>query len=181
MRLFAAIDPPAEAVADLDSAVRRKGNDLRWVPPEQWHLTLAFYGEVSQPTADDLQVRLERAAGRTGVLGLQIKGGGCFPRQPNAAKVLWAGLDGDLDALTLLADRCTASGRRSGVAMEKRKFKAHLTLARARQPADMSGRLADLWAYEGPAWSATTVRLVRSTLGAQVRHETLAEWPLSRS
>jgi 2'-5' RNA ligase len=181
MRLFAAIDPPEAAVADLGQAVRRKGANLRWVPPEQWHVTLAFYGEVSEAAAEDLQVRLERAASRTPQFTLQIKGAGCFPRRPDAAKVLWAAVDGDLAPLAQLADRCTAAGRRIGLAMEKRKFTPHLTLARARQAADVSGRLAELWAYEGPTWQATTLRLVRSTLGAEVRHETLAEFPLGPS
>jgi RNA 2',3'-cyclic 3'-phosphodiesterase len=62
--------------------------------------------------------------------------------------------------------------------MERRKFAGHLTLARARAPTDMSGRVGELWAYAGPAWAATTLRLVHSTLGAEVRHETVAEWPL---
>lgn len=178
MRLFAAVDPPADARDDLNAHLRRKDRELRWTPPEQWHLTLAFYGDVSESVAEELQVRLDRAARRTPPLSLRIKGAGCFPRQPNVAKILWAGVDGELDVLSLLADRCVAAGRRSGITMEKRKFKAHLTLARARQPADMSGRLAELWDYSGPVWTTSTLRLVHSTLGAEVRHDTLAEWPL---
>lgn len=180
MRLFAAVDPPESVRDDLKRSIRRKGPGLRWTPSEQWHLTLAFYGEVSDSIADDLTARLARAASRTPPLSLQIKGAGCFPRQPNAAKVLWAGIEGDLVPLSLLADRCVAAGRRSGLIMEKRKFKAHLTLARARHPADMSGRLAELWDYVGPSWTASTLRLVRSTLGADVRHSPIAELPLAR-
>jgi len=178
MRLFAAVDPPDDAVADLERSLRRKGTDLRWVPATQWHITTAFYGEVSPESAEDLRERLERAAARTAPLSLQITGAGCFPRRPNAARVLWAGLAGDLDELSRLADRCVASGRRCGITMEKRNFHAHLTLARTRTPTDLSGRLSDLWSYEGPTWTAETLRLVRSTLGAEVRHETIAEWSL---
>jgi RNA 2',3'-cyclic 3'-phosphodiesterase len=177
MRLFAAVDPPDNAAADLERSLRRKGPDLRWVPATQWHITTAFYGEVSPETAEDLRERLERAATRTAPLSLQIKGAGCFPRRPNAAKVLWAAIAGDIDELSRLADRCVASGRRCGITMEKRAFQAHLTLARARTPTDL-GQLSDLWSYEGPTWTAETLRLVRSTLGAEVRHETIAEWSL---
>jgi 2'-5' RNA ligase len=178
MRLFAAVDPPDNAAADLERSLRRKGPDLRWVPATQWHITTSFYGEVSPETAEDLRERLERAATRTAPLSLQIKGAGCFPRRPNAAKVLWAAIAGDIDELSRLADRCVASGRRCGITMEKRAFQAHLTLARARTPTDLGGRLSDLWSYEGPTWTAETLRLVRSTLGAEVRHETIAEWSL---
>jgi 2'-5' RNA ligase len=111
-------------------------------------------------------------------MALQVAGAGCFPRRPNAARVLWAGIEGDVAELTRLADRCVAAGRRTGIAMQRRTFAAHLTLARARVPTDVSGRLAELWDYRGPVWTASTLRLVRSTLGAEVRHETLAEWPL---
>jgi RNA 2',3'-cyclic 3'-phosphodiesterase len=178
MRLFAAVDPPDDAVADLERSLRRKGEGLHWVPATQWHITTAFYGEVSLETAEDLRERLERAATRTAPLSLQIMGAGCFPRRPNAARVLWAGLAGDLDQLSRLADRCVASGRRCGITMERRTFKAHLTLARARTPTDLAARLADLWSYEGPTWTVGTLRLVRSTLGAEVRHETIAEWSM---
>jgi RNA 2',3'-cyclic 3'-phosphodiesterase len=178
-RLFAAVDPPAEAITDLDGSVRRKGTDLRWVPATQWHITTAFYGEVDPATTEELESRLESAAARTPPFRLQIKGAGCFPRRPLAARVLWAGLVGDLSELSRLADRCVAAGGRSGIVMEKRKFQAHLTVARARVPTDLSGRLAELWFYAGPTWTTSTLRLVHSTLGAKVRHETVADWPLA--
>jgi 2'-5' RNA ligase len=177
MRLFAAIDPPAKAIKDLEDAVRRKGQ-LRWTPSDQWHITAAFYGEVSQASADDLAERLETAAARARPMSLQVEGAGCFPRRPNAARVLWAGVAGDVEDLARLAERCVAAGRRGGIAMERRRFTPHLTLARARVATDFSGRLAELWSYSGPMWTAPSLRLVRSTLGAQTRHETIAEWPL---
>jgi 2'-5' RNA ligase len=180
MRLFAAIDPPAAAITHLEAAISgvpQRG--LRWMPPEQWHITLAFYGDVDDDTADDLRVRLSRAADRTSPLTLRIAGVGCFPRHPVAARVLWAGVDGDTDDLTRLADRCRAAGKRSGAAVDDRRFRAHLTLARSsRQPVDVTSRMTALSAYGGPTWRAASVRLVESTIGAQVHHETLAEWPL---
>jgi 2'-5' RNA ligase len=88
VRLFAAIDPPESARVDLDGKIRRKGRELRWTPADQWHMTLAFYGDVADAVADELQVRLDRAARRTPPMTLRIKGAGCFPRQPNAAKIL---------------------------------------------------------------------------------------------
>jgi 2'-5' RNA ligase len=176
--LFAAIDPPADAVADLEHVLRCRGPGLRWVPSSQWHVTTAFYGEVSRDRVEELKERLGRGAARTPPLSVAITGGGCFPRRPNNARVLWAGLTGEVDELARLADRCVAAGRRSGIAMERRRFRAHLTLARSREATDMSGRLAELWSYAGPTWTAATLQLVHSTLGAEVRHETIAQWPL---
>lgn len=103
MRLFVAILPPPQALAQLDAALgavraRREGATgdavprepaaaLRWVRPEQWHVTLAFLGEVPPPVAEAVAVRLARVAARHPPLTLAIRGGGRF-----GERVLWAGV-----------------------------------------------------------------------------------------
>jgi 2'-5' RNA ligase len=199
VRLFAAIDPPAEEIAmlhstleaalhsalgepepALHSALGEAEPGLRYVPPDQWHVTTAFYGEVAEAVVPELLERLGRAVARTPPLTLSIRGLGTFPKQNATARVLWAGLAGDLAELSRLADRCVAAGRRSGVAMDDRPFRAHLTLARARRdPVDLREIVAALSSYDGQPWPARSLRLVHSTLGATVRHTTVHEWPLS--
>jgi 2'-5' RNA ligase len=181
--LFAAIDPPPEACGSLQSAIGADQDpQLRWVPPEQWHLTLAFYGEVNESRLDPLQDALERAAARTRPFGVRLAGAGTFPRQSAKARVLWVGLDGEVDALRRLADRCGGAGRRARIAMEDRAFRPHLTLARSRREAvdaaDLAVRLAS---YQSQWWTVSSLRLVHSTLGSEVRHETLREWSFDAS
>ena len=180
MRLFAAIDPPVDVAASLAEAV---GSDLddrvRRVPPEQWHLTLAFYGEVEESKAEKLQEGLARAAERTQPFGVRLAGAGTFPRQANRARVLWIGLDGEVDAMRRLADRCAGAGRRARIAVDDRKFRAHLTLARARrETVDVQETVDRLSLYSSPWWTVTSIRLVHSHLGPVVRHETLREFAL---
>jgi len=96
---------------------------------------------------------------------LQLAGGGRFGsvRRPQVA---WAGLEGDVAALSALAARLTAAARTLRLPVEDRPFKAHLTLGRwrPRQPAD--GALTDrLAGYRGPVWPVTEVRLLESHLG----------------
>ena len=93
MRLFAALVPPDDAVEDLEAflAPRRRAAAFRWTAPEQWHLTLAFAGDVAERHLDDLGERLARAAAKRHPLPLRIAGGGAFPGTARA-KVLWAGL-----------------------------------------------------------------------------------------
>ncbi|MFF8959470.1 2'-5' RNA ligase family protein [Streptomyces sp. NPDC014894] len=72
MRLFAAVLPPAGAVAELGAAVdglrALPGSDgLRWTGREGWHFTLAFLGEVDERLLPELTARLARAARRAGV------------------------------------------------------------------------------------------------------------------
>ncbi|HEU5034771.1 MAG TPA: RNA 2',3'-cyclic phosphodiesterase [Mycobacteriales bacterium] len=182
MRLFAAVVPPAAALDHLEDALREVALDrLRPVPRHQWHLTVAFFGEVPERVADDLAERLGRVAARTEPLSLRLRGGGTFPKQAARARQLWVGVDAGGDELARLADRAAAAGRRCGLPMEDRPFRAHLTLGRARRGVeDLTDAVAALSSYDGSPWAVRTLRLVRSTLGAQVRHETWHEWPLGR-
>ncbi len=107
---------------------------------------------------------------------LRLAGAGRFgsPRRP---QVFWAGLDGDLAAVTELAGRLADAARGLRLPVEDRPFRAHLTVGRWRpqRPADgtLPERLAD---YRGPEWPVTEVRLLESHLGPSPTYETLASW-----
>lgn len=181
MRLFVAIDPSDEAVQSL-AAIVPVNAQLRYVPRVQWHVTLAFYGEVAETLLDELAERLSRAAARTPLLHLSVNGGGTFPTRVDRARVLWCGLSGDTSALSRLAERAVAAGRRCGIAIDDREFRPHITLARSRGPStDMTSMLTALAQYVGPEWTTDRVRLIRSYPGPQTRHELLASWQLGAS
>ncbi|MGW8374377.1 RNA 2',3'-cyclic phosphodiesterase [Streptomyces sp. ODS28] len=187
MRLFAAVMPPQEARDELGSAVRGLAalpgaGELRWADPGNWHLTLAFYGEVPEHTDDDLRERLARAAARSPRMELCLAGGGRF-----GAQVLWAGVGGDREHLTRLGERAAAAGRRAGLAMDPPgRFRPHLSLARPRKgrSADLRPFAAALDGFRGTPWTVTELTLVRSRLpdsgvpGEQPRYERVAGWPL---
>ena len=181
MRLFVAVVPPDAEVTGLSAAIGARDEQLRWVPPEQWHLTLVFCGEVDERVVPELTERLARAATRTVAFPLSLNGGGSFPTQANRARVLWTGVAGDTATLARLAERCSAAARRSGISLEDRAFRPHLTLARARRDtADVRDYVTRLSTYAGTPWQVESVRLVHSTLGNKVHHETLADLPLAR-
>lgn len=177
MRLFAAVRPPAAEVAALQQHLPPLDERLRRVPPEQWHVTVAFYGEVPDDRVAELSVRLARVAARHPPAAVRLSGAGTFPRRATAARVLWLGVAGDVPTLSRLAASCVAAGRRVGVVAEERQYRPHLTLARARQPMDLSEQVAALAAYDGPEWEALPLLLVKSTLGPVARHEVIAGWP----
>lgn len=180
MRLFVAVDLPHAEVEALDAGVGARSAGLRWVPPEQWHITLVFCGEVEERVVPELRTRLARAAGRTPALSLRLTGAGTFPRQAAKARVLWVGLDGEVRELSRLAERCAAAARRCGIAIEDRPFRPHLTLARARRDAvDAREELARLSSYAGTSWPVRNIRLVHSTLGGRVHHQTLDTFVLA--
>jgi 2'-5' RNA ligase len=182
MRLFVGLAPSAAALDDLDAAcapLRPGRTDLRWTSRELWHITLAFLGEVGDDGLARLLPRLERAARRHLVFELGLAGAGAFPSPPRA-NVLWCGLSGDRKALGELAMSVAAGARRAGAASpdEGRRYRPHVTLARCRMPADVRTIVAELSGYQGPAWAAGEIHLIRSTLGGQPRYETIAAWEL---
>lgn len=182
MRLFVALTPPAAALDDLEAAcapLPGGAGELRWTGRELRHITLAFLGEVGQDRLPALLPRLERAARRHPAFGLRIAGGGAFP-SPARATVLWSGVDGDRKALGELAMSVAAGARRAGAPPpdEGRRYRPHVTLARARVPADLRQVVAELSAYAGPAWTAGEIQLIRSKLGGQPRYETVGGWNL---
>ena len=184
MRLFVAIAPPSAVLDELDALVeplRARRLDLRWTNREAWHVTLAFLGQVDEAAAARLLPRLERAARRHHQVRLAFAGAGAFPAATRA-NVLWSGLSGDRGALARLAESVAAGASRAGAPPpdKGRRFQPHLTLARCRMAADVTGLVAALEDYQGQPWTADRVHLVRSRLGAteHPRYTSLASWPL---
>jgi len=162
--------------------LQQSSPELRWTGREAWHLTLAFLGEVGEQRLTELSSRLERAARRHPPQLLAIAGGGAFPSAARA-RVLWAGLRADKRALAALAASVAAGARRAGAPPpdEGRRYRAHLTIARCREPADVTGLVGALAHVAGTEWTATSVQLIRSNLsGHSPRYEDLASWPLRR-
>jgi 2'-5' RNA ligase len=171
-RLFAALAVPPAAREHLARALPRSLNAL---PTERWHVTVAFYGAVARPGVPELTDRLTRSAARGQVLRLALGGGGVFGR----SGVLWCGLHGDLESLSRLAAAAAAAGRRMGIPVERRPYRAHLTVARLRG-ADPQPALAALEAYLGPQWTASELMLVESILPPPPRYQPVASFPLGR-
>ncbi|MEU6301269.1 RNA 2',3'-cyclic phosphodiesterase [Streptomyces chartreusis] len=186
MRLFAAVLPPPDVTRELASEVAQlrklPGADgLRWTGSPGWHFTLAFYGEVDDDLVPELSERLERAARRTAPFPLALRGGGQFGH----GRALWAGAEGDLETLRLLADRSEAAARKAGIPMgDHRRYKPHLTVARSRSAVDVRPYLAALDTFTSRTWTVEELVLMRSSLptsgvpGEQPRYEAVARRPL---
>ncbi|WP_166135513.1 RNA 2',3'-cyclic phosphodiesterase [Nocardioides ochotonae] len=188
MRMFAAVVPPEEVVADLDAFlnVRRDAGPFRWASAEQLHVTVAFYADVPERALDDLVERLGRAAAKRTAFETRIAGGGAFPHVAGA-RVIWAGLDLDEEGRTeldRLATGARAAASRAGVAVDGQRFRPHVTLARLRHPDDVSDWVRLLDTYEGPAWTIDRLRLIASHLGegprGRPRYELVDELLLGR-
>src|SRR5271170_1424181 len=89
IRLFAAIAVPFEIGAGL---VRRQQGleGARWRPTEAFHITLRFFGEVSEAVADDIDAELNVVSGEA--LTLALEGVGSF-QDGDDIHAVWAGVE----------------------------------------------------------------------------------------
>ena len=123
LRLFAALSLPDDVAAPL-LALQKGVAGAKWRPRENLHLTLRFFGELSEPAADDLDAELGAisAAG----FALHLKGAGWFGgADPHA---LWIGAR-ESEALGKLAAACERAARRARLKPEPHAFAPHVTLA----------------------------------------------------
>lgn len=187
--MFVALTPPQPALEDLEeflSPRQEAGAGLRWTVPEQWHLTLAFFGDVAERHLDDLVERLGRASARRTAVELTIAGGGAFPN-PGRAKVVYAAVDaaGRDEELRRMATGARAAGARSGAGSEGGRFHPHVTLARSGRPIEATRWIRVMEAYRGPSWTATELVLVESHLGEgprrRPRYEVVETFPVGRN
>lgn len=164
-RLFVSVTPPS-AVRDhlVGDLLRPEQPGVRWVPPEQWHVTLRFLGDAA---AGEVLERLDgcdlpAAIARLGPMVSR------FGRDTVVVPV--AGLDE-------LAATVVAATADVGAPPDPRPFRGHLTIARLRHRAacGVTGTrvVAD--------FAVSEIELVSSTLlpsGAE--HSVLARWPVPR-
>ncbi len=186
-RMFAAVVPPDEVIADLDEflAPRREAAEFRWTLAEQYHVTLVFLPSVPERKLDDLVERLGRAAGRRTAFETRVTGGGAFP-DPARSKLLYAGLD-LTDAARTELDRAATGARaaatRAGLEVDGQRFRPHVTVARINRAVDTTNWVRLLDAYAGPAFTVDRVSLVASYLGQgprnRPRYEVVEEFPLA--
>ncbi len=180
-RLFVALRPPAYVRDDLSARLSNLNlSRLRRVPPDDWHITVAFIGPVRQDASCKVAAAVEETAGlATQQLSLRLAGGGCF--DPGARNIVHVGLDGDVAALTGIADDLDTRLGRIGFAGKQRCYVPHLTVSYVHgrlSGSEIAADLAVLEKYRGPRWVATELVLYRSDLGAAVRYEQLERYVL---
>lgn len=181
MRLFVAIPISGQTTRELGEAMegmreRPGAEELRWSPPESWHITLQFLGNVAAEKFACLLLHLRKIQtqpvkivpekictfGRRGILYVSVE-----------ATPGLLGLEKQVTAATALC----------GFAREDRPYHPHITLARTRGrsgrdgialAADKNGELTLFTAF-----TAGEFALYESFLGGATRYEIRERFPLS--
>ena len=133
MRLFAGIPLPPhvqQRFANLRLRLAAPNDGLRWSEPEQWHLTLQFYGEVDASRTDCLIGSLRQLTPQPVLLSCDSLG--LFrPKGILTAEIA------PTDSLRALHAVIAERSQNCGVLPESRPFHPHLTLARSRNKVGM--------------------------------------------
>lgn len=114
---------------------------VRWVAPQNIHLTLKFLGNSNPSSVRALQLALARIAENTAPFQLRARGLGCFPNAHRPNNV-WVGLEGDVQHAALLARQIDNTCATLGFARDERGFTPHLTLGRVKREASNAERAA---------------------------------------
>lgn len=186
IRSFLAFEQPPEIqmiLTRVSGELRGSRLDVRWVNPENIHLTIVFLGNIQSEDVEAMADLLQKLCLTIGPFQISLKGTGCFPnsRRP---RVLWIGLEGDLERMGRFRDSLQEALQSFGVPKEERAFRPHLTLGRFRSVdrADREldavlGRYRDL---SGPVCWLKELILFKSELrpGGSV-YTRLKSWPLT--
>lgn len=179
-RCFVAVPIGAELRAALAGHVARlrriDGADAawRWTDAEGWHVTLAFLGATDSSAIPGLGRSLATVAAGHAPFALATGSVGTFPSRTRA-RVVWYGITDADGQLRRLARETQAA---VGLDPESR-FRAHLTLARARERNGSDS--SQLLSVTPPTGQVQVDRLIlyRSHLGrGPARYEELASAPL---
>lgn len=132
MRLFYALPVPAELkrfLTELLAIGRSRDRSLKWVPPENLHVTLRFLGETPAVRLAALQSALREVAASQQSFRLTLGSLGAFPdlKRP---RVIWIGFRGEELPINQLAASFEQAARTIGFPPETKPFRSHLTLAR---------------------------------------------------
>jgi 2'-5' RNA ligase len=159
-RAFLAVVPPPEVIEAIDDLLERpKSSRFAWTRPDQWHITMQFYGRIGD--VDSLTEGLRAASAAWDPIAVRIEGGGAFPN-PKNARVFWLGVGG-VDGLRDLHATVAAATRSFIDRRDRIDLIPHLTLARVKRATDLTADVDGLsGVVVGPPWRCTELILFES-------------------
>lgn len=151
MRIFVGIDlkPTLKSeIIKLQSKIKPFAVKGNWKNEDDFHLTLKFLGDISEDQLNGLFETLDKIRGHFRPFSIQLKGldvfGSSVPSPVTGltpARVMWLGLDGDLEALNDLYATIENALCDYGFAKDHRPYAPHITLG---QDIKLSGTLETL-------------------------------------
>ena len=168
MRTFVALelsDTVREELGRLQGELGRAGCDVKWVAPENIHLTVKFLGDVEEEKINEIKNILTRISSGEKTFEISLFKLGAFP-SIDRPRVLWAGIDKGCAEVEKIASLAKEGLENIGFPKEDHPFSAHLTLGRVRSGKNKDALREKILSLEArPVFSEVNhIALFRSTL-----------------
>ncbi|MCI0681991.1 MAG: RNA 2',3'-cyclic phosphodiesterase [Gemmataceae bacterium] len=173
LRTFIAIElakANRDRLVALQNTLAKSVAGVKWVEPENLHLTLLFLGEVDERELPALCGTVETVTQSLPAFSLTVAGAGCFPN-PRRPHVFWAGITDGAGEVCALHDALEPPLLELGCyRREDRKYTPHVTLGRLKSnqaPAGLAVAMAKLETWQAGAALVREVHVMSSQLTPQ--------------
>ncbi len=160
LRTFIGVDLGPQVrhrVVALQEKLAEAAAAVKWVEPENLHVTMLFLGEVEDREIPDVCRCVADSCRAVSSFTLSVEGAGCFPH-PRRPRVLWVGVHQGAQELVALHDALEPPLLALGCyRREERHYTPHVTLGRVKNAPATDGLAAALTKHAG--WKAGTVEV----------------------
>lgn len=169
IRAFIAFELPENIISsirDVQEGMQSYGFKVRWVQPENIHLSLKFLGDIHEADIKKIGAAITGTAKKMTPLSIAAKGIGVFPGMKRS-RVIWIGLTGEMGRLIALQKMLDEELGAIGFPKEKRPFKGHLTLGRVKgklNPERFIAAMKKFQEFKSETFAADNVFLFKSDL-----------------
>lgn len=168
MRSFISVEIPGDIKKDIGNYIAEISDafeDVKWVNPENLHLTIKFLGNIRKSDVPSLRDCVAGAAKEFDPFSLTMSHLGFFPDSKHP-RVVWIGVDGGLDSLLDVFQYMENCLEEIGFDREARTFSPHLTIGRARRNSTIEVP-AGVREFEPVTFEVEKLALMKSTLTPQ--------------
>lgn len=172
IRTFIAVDI-GKVIRDRSVALQenlaRTDPDVKWVEPQNLHVTLLFLGEVDDRDVPCVCKIVADCAQKLPAFSMTVATVGCFPN-PRRPRIIWIGIGEGTQPLCQIHDALEIPLLELGFRREDRRYTPHITLGRVRtdRPADaFAAALAKLTGWKGGDVMVTEILIMASKLTPQ--------------
>ena len=126
-----------QVIVKAQTALKPLDMDVKWVEPDNIHLTLKFLGDIVPKDVTQIKTAMSDLYKNVKAVKTRVQVLGAFPdsRHP---RVIWMSLDDTHSQIAGLALLLKNGLAKIGHPKDSRTFKAHITLGRVRSPKNTS-------------------------------------------
>jgi len=168
IRSFIAVHLPdnvREQISLFESRLKRLDSDVKWIRPNNMHITLKFLGDIKQEQIESIANVMFDTAKPIEPFEIIVQGVGAFPNA-SRPRVLWLGIQSEGKVLENMASELDQMLSRLYFKTDNRVFKPHLTLGRVKSQRKIEEVIQVLFqeGFESRPFCVNHIHLMQSRL-----------------